>query len=113
MKDGVMADFKVTTELSAHEKGGTIPALLWSTSRRLEPTKRSGYSSDEEAGRGEGAGLGTIRHLRVCVFTQVFAPIVLGLRIGTNQSGFLGGFLKLSDAESGKFHFVPNQGVRR
>jgi hypothetical protein len=32
-----------------------------------------------------------------------------GLRIGTNQSGFLGGFLYLSDAESVNFHCVPNQ----
>ena len=37
------------------------------------------------------------------------APIRLGLRIGTNQSGFLGGFLYLSDAESMNFHCVPNQ----
>ena len=33
----------------------------------------------------------------------------LGLRIGTNQSGFLSGFLKLSAAESVNFHRVPNQ----
>jgi hypothetical protein len=33
----------------------------------------------------------------------------LGLRIGTNQDRFLGGFLKLSDAESVNFHCVPNQ----
>lgn len=33
----------------------------------------------------------------------------LGPRIGTNQSGLLRGFLKLSDAESVNFHRVPNQ----
>jgi hypothetical protein len=33
----------------------------------------------------------------------------LGLRIGTNQRGFLCGFSVLSDAESMNFHCVPNQ----
>ena len=33
----------------------------------------------------------------------------LGLSFGTNQAGFLGGFLKLNDAESMNFHCVPNQ----
>ena len=33
----------------------------------------------------------------------------LGLKIGTKQSGFLGGFLELNDAESISFHCVPNQ----
>src|SRR5437899_1948311 len=37
------------------------------------------------------------------------APVVLGLSFGTNQAGFLSGFLKLSDAESVNFHCVPNQ----
>jgi hypothetical protein len=33
----------------------------------------------------------------------------LGLRIGTNHSGFLGGFWELNDAEPLNFHCVPNQ----
>ena len=33
----------------------------------------------------------------------------LGLSFGTNQRGFLGGFLNLNDAESINFHCVPNQ----
>ena len=33
----------------------------------------------------------------------------LGLRIGTNHSGFLGGFWELNDAEPVNFHCVPNQ----
>ena len=33
----------------------------------------------------------------------------LGLSIGTNQQGFSGGFLKLSDTESMRFRCVPNQ----
>jgi hypothetical protein len=33
----------------------------------------------------------------------------LGLKIGTNEGRFLGGFLKVNDAESVNFHRVPNQ----
>jgi len=33
----------------------------------------------------------------------------VGLKIGTNQGRFLGGFLRLSAAESVNFHRAPNQ----
>ena len=44
-----------------------------------------------------------------CQFLRQAEEPRLGLKIGTNQSRFLGGFLKLSDAESVNFHRVPNQ----
>jgi hypothetical protein len=44
-----------------------------------------------------------------CLFLRQAEGKRLGLRIGTNQDRSLGGFLKLSDAESVNFHCVPNQ----
>jgi hypothetical protein len=54
-----------------------------------------------------GAGVRGRPQPEIFVLAQVGKN--LGLKIGTNGRGFLGGFLQLSDAESMNFHCVPNQ----
>jgi len=60
-------------------------------------------------GRLELHGFSAILNLISGVDSRPAAINFLGLKIETNQTGFLGGFLDLSDAESMNFHCVPNR----